>query len=108
MLDRRASFAFRLTSRDLILVASVTKVAGNVLRWIFSDTVTMTGNPATGLQDTTLSSNAAPIGTTQVNPTTIDATYSVLPSVGNTWTLSSLVNLTGDPGIKVTQTGTVV
>lgn len=93
-----------------LLVLSVQKTAGNTLLWTFNGPLTSNGSASTQLQDATLSSSGNPIGTTQANANAVTCTYSVTPSVGNTWQITStptnLTNPTGS-GIKVPQSGTV-
>lgn len=107
--DRRSSFELPLTSRDpAATVVSVTKQAGNVLRWTFSQPVTSDGAASTTLVDSTLSSSGTPTGTVQAGANAVDCTYSATPAVGNNWQFTSPpVHLTSPGGFGGNQAGVV-
>lgn len=91
-------------------VVSVQKIAGNHLLWTFNVQVISDGVASTQLQDTTLSSNANPIATTQSGAYAVDCLYNATPAIGHTWTMSTtpthLTNPNGS-GFATPQTGTV-
>jgi hypothetical protein len=107
--DRRSSFELPLTSRDpAATVVSVTKQAGNVLRWTFSQPVISDGSPSTTLVDTTLSSSGVPSATVQAGANAVDCTYPAPPAVGHNWQFTSPPNhLTSPGGFGGNQAGVV-
>jgi hypothetical protein len=99
MADRRRSFELQCLSRDpLATVISVQKIAGNNLKWTFNTLVTSDGNPSTTLQDSSLSSNAIPIGTTQNGTNAVTCLYAATPAVNDTWSFGSPPNHLTSPG----------
>lgn len=109
MAVRPRSFERPLLSSDPpVTVVSVQKIAGNNLKWTFSQVVTSNGAASTTLVDTTLSSSGTPTGTVQNGANAVTCTYSVTPNIGDSWQFTSPPNnLTSAFTFGPNQTGTV-